>query len=571
MKDIISVPHSRKSSKADVLTASGDEHICVPSQSELGVIQHFFPSLPHSESPQRSNTSTQTSTSEQEAQPQQQRGCLSKSPAWGEVKNSRNDTETSNSQTENNKRQRAALELLESERVYVSHLSLLLKANITFNGSEALTSKDKRPFPSSLRFLIQQHLELLHTLQERVLKCQWQGIMGDVFMRLTSKESDFLDFYVSYLKELPDCLSVVTVLASSSVKSSALESDIMGDESRPSLYTLLLQPVQRIPEYLLLLQGLLRQTDADHPDYYLLLVCIQQFRSFTAQYHHLLQHNQELLLHNRKEVKSRSTMKQLIKTVEGGIQANHIGSPYPCSSAMLEHVNQVKQSKQRLLEQIQSHRFQDWDRERDHETHCYDTEWPAQLPFFSPDLDSRNHKPTGLGSIPESDTSERSMSCQHQLPSRPAGFRQVQPGSALADALGEFLLPPDPPGMESLYEEDGGSLHDISMFDHCSSASSDSSIDIAFVKCPKAPSASHHAMAANVSSIRDVFGNGANQGNGYSKLPNRGCVSPDEAVMMRRNQHRPLQASQRKSKVSLFVVMYIERKILNSFYMSENK
>lgn len=44
------------------------------------------------------------------------------------------------------------------------------------------------PFPSSLRFLIQQHLELLHTLQERVLKCQWQGIMGDLFMRLTSKE-----------------------------------------------------------------------------------------------------------------------------------------------------------------------------------------------------------------------------------------------------------------------------------------------------------------------------------------------------------------------------------------------
>lgn len=44
------------------------------------------------------------------------------------------------------------------------------------------------PFPTSLRFLIQQHLELLHTLQERVLRCQWQGIVGDVFMRLTSKE-----------------------------------------------------------------------------------------------------------------------------------------------------------------------------------------------------------------------------------------------------------------------------------------------------------------------------------------------------------------------------------------------
>lgn len=51
------------------------------------------------------------------------------------------------------------------------------------------------------------------------------------------------------------------------------------------------------------MQALLKQTEAEHPDYYLLLVCIQQFRSFTAQYHHLLQRNQELLLHSRKEVK----------------------------------------------------------------------------------------------------------------------------------------------------------------------------------------------------------------------------------------------------------------------------
>ncbi|XP_034538200.1 rho guanine nucleotide exchange factor 33 [Notolabrus celidotus] len=543
-KEFISVPHSRKSSKADV-HASGDEHICVPSQSDLSVIQHFFSSLPQSGSPHRSTTSTQTSTSDQEAQQQQQRGFLSKTPVW---KNSRDETETPNNPTENNKRQRVALELLESERVYVSHLSLLLKANISFNGTEALTSKDKRPFPSSLRFLIQQHLELLHTLQERVLKCQWQGIMGDVFMRLTSKENDFLDFYVSYLKELPDCLSVVTMLSSSSMKSSAfLESDITGDESKPSLYTLLLQPVQRIPEYLLLLQGLLRQTDAEHPDYYLLLVCIQQFRSFTAQYHHLLQHNQELLLHNRKEMK-RSSMKQLFKTVETGIQANHIGSPYPCSSSMLEQANQVKQSKQRLLDQIHSHRFQAWEREQNSESHCYDTDWVPQLQFFSPNVESRNHKPTGLGSIPESEGSEGSVQCQHHLPSRPADFHQIQPGSALADALGEFLLPPDTPGMESLYEEEGGSLHDVSMFDRCSSASSDSSIDIAFVKCPKGPSASHHAMAANVSTTRDVFGYNGSQGNGYNKIPNRGCVSPDEAVMMRHNQHRPLQASQRKSK-----------------------
>lgn len=36
-----------------------------------------------------------------------------------------------------------------------------------------------------------------------------------------SPQNDFLDFYVSYLKELPECLSVVSMLASSATKSSA--------------------------------------------------------------------------------------------------------------------------------------------------------------------------------------------------------------------------------------------------------------------------------------------------------------------------------------------------------------
>lgn len=103
---------------------------------------------------------------------------------------------------------------------------------------------------------------------------------------LSLLQSDFLDFYVSYLREIPECLSVISMLASGSVPSSAFlevtplaqcqhlpssptlafcldfltfsdclhQCDILGDESRPSLYDLLLQPVQRIPDYLLLLQ-----------------------------------------------------------------------------------------------------------------------------------------------------------------------------------------------------------------------------------------------------------------------------------------------------------------------------
>ncbi|XP_064868839.1 rho guanine nucleotide exchange factor 33 isoform X3 [Oncorhynchus nerka] len=510
----------RKSSKGD---CHGEGHECLSNQTELNVIQHYFASLP-SISPHRSIASTQTSNSEQEAASGLPQRGQSKSPVWTESKESRDDTDAQ-SASENNKRQIAALELLESERVYVSYLSLLLKANITFNSTEDLHTKDKRPFPSSLRFLIQQHLELLHTLQERVLKRQWQGIMGDVFMRLTSKESDFLDFYVSYLKELPECLSVVNMLTTTSLKAAGLfECDINGDETtRPSLHTLLLQPVQRIPVYLQLLQTLLKQTDAEHPDYYLLLVCIQQVRAFTTQYAHLLQHNKELLLHNRKELK-RSTMKQFFKNVDCGnvMQANEMGSPYPTSNAILlslsphrEHGNQVKRSKQRHLEQIQSRRFLDWESEAHHSD--------SPIPFFSPDTNPRL-KPPGLQSIPEMGSSE-------QLPGK-----RLTPGSALSDAQGEFLRPGDPPGLEGLYEDVDSSLHNVSLFDHYSSASSDSSIDIAFVRCPK----SHQA-------VREVYNRGGSRGSRY-KLPGRGCVSTDEAQMMQAHHHRPLQAAQCKSK-----------------------
>ncbi|KAM9559624.1 rho guanine nucleotide exchange factor 33-like isoform 1-T1 [Salvelinus alpinus] len=516
----------RKSSKGD---CHGEGHECLSNQTELNVIQHYFASLP-SISPHRSIASTQTSNSEQEAASGLPQRGQSKSPVWTESKESRDDTDAQ-SASENNKRQMAALELLESERVYVSYLSLLLKANITFNSTEDLHTKDKRPFPSSLRFLIQQHLELLHTLQERVLKRQWQGIMGDVFMRLTSKESDFLDFYVSYLKELPECLSVVNMLTTTSLKAAGLfEGDINGDETtRPSLHTLLLQPVQRIPVYLQLLQTLLKQTDAEHPDYYLLLVCIQQVRAFTTQYAHLLQHDKELLLHNRKELKRSasdpgsdlvfwSTMKQFFKNVDCGnvMQANEMGSPYPTSNAILEHANQVKRSKQRHLEQIQSRRFQDWESEAHHSD--------SPIPFFSPDTNPRL-KPPGLQSIPEMGSSE-------QLPGK-----RLTPGSALSDAQGEFLRPGDPPGLEGLYEDAESSLHNVSLFDHYSSASSDSSIDIAFVRCPK----SHQA-------VREVYNSGGSRGSRYKQLPGRDCVSPDEAQMMQAHHHRPLQAAQRKSK-----------------------
>ena len=43
-------------------------------------------------------------------------------------------------------------------------------------------------FPHSLRYLVQQHVDLLHALQERVLSWPRQGILGDIFLKLTNDE-----------------------------------------------------------------------------------------------------------------------------------------------------------------------------------------------------------------------------------------------------------------------------------------------------------------------------------------------------------------------------------------------
>ncbi|XP_056624123.1 rho guanine nucleotide exchange factor 33 isoform X3 [Triplophysa dalaica] len=467
--DRIQVTYHRKGSRGE---GSVDGHASLCSQTDLSGIQHYISSL----------------SANQNAYPEHDSVGQKKSPLWRERRNSRDLTEQNISSL--TQRQAAALELLESERLYVSYLSLLLKANITFNGSESINLKDKRSFPSSLRFLIQQHLELLHILQERVLKSHWQGIMGDVFLRLTSKESDFLDHYVSYLRELPECLTVISLFSSS--KATLLESDITGDETCQSLYSLLLQPVQRIPEYHTLLQSLLQQTESEHPDYYLLLVCVQQLRSFTTYYSHLLQHNQELLTHNhalrehthnlcthqqerpshsRKEL-SRSTVRQLYKVDHETSKNYSITNADPSQG--------LRRNK----------RYPDYEAS----PYNYDPEIPSSVSLL-PDSDSR-HKPVSvpLRSIPEREGA----------------------GSALAENLGALL------------SYGGGDAR-------CSSPShsSDSSIDIAFVQCSPSNSPPHQSQSRGRSS------------GGAAYRSNRSCVSPDSADSLRPH---PLQAVQRKSK-----------------------
>ncbi|KGL77566.1 Rho guanine nucleotide exchange factor 33, partial [Tinamus guttatus] len=188
------------------------------------------------------------------------------------------------------KRQNIALELLESERKYVINLSLILKIKARVQGPDVKRStKERSFFPNSLRYLVQQHVDLLHALQERVLSWPRQGILGDIFLKLTNDENNGLDYYVAYLRDLPECISLIHVVILKEVE----------DEIKSDLYILFFHIVQRIPEYLIHLQNVLKFTEQEHPDYYLLLVCVQRLRVFISHYSLLFQCNEDLLIQKR--------------------------------------------------------------------------------------------------------------------------------------------------------------------------------------------------------------------------------------------------------------------------------
>ncbi|KAM6460963.1 rho guanine nucleotide exchange factor 33 isoform 5-T5 [Liasis olivaceus] len=142
------------------------------------------------------------------------------------------------------KRQNIALDLLESERKYVVSLSLVLKVKSTLHGTEVKRNTKESLFPNSLRYLVQQHVDLLHALQERVLSWPQQGILGDIFLKLTNDENNFLDYYIAYLRDLPECISLIHVVILKKIE----------EEIKSDLYIFFFHIVQRIPEYLLHLQ-----------------------------------------------------------------------------------------------------------------------------------------------------------------------------------------------------------------------------------------------------------------------------------------------------------------------------
>ncbi|KAM5319007.1 rho guanine nucleotide exchange factor 33 isoform 2-T2 [Glossophaga mutica] len=395
------------------------------------------------------------------------------------------------------KRQTVALELLESERKYVINISLILKIKATFQGSDGKrNSKERSLFPGSLRYLVQQHLDLLHALQERVLKWPRQGVLGDLFLKLTNDENNFLDYYVAYLRDLPECISLVHVVV-------LKEGD---EEIKSDIYTLFFHIVQRIPEYLIHLQNVLKFTEQEHPDYYLLLVCVQRLRVFISHYTLLFQCNEDLLIQKRKKLK-KSSMAKLYKGLasqcanagqdasptagseavrDSGIHSEEMLQPYPSAPSSGPPVTHLlppmkkSQQQQSLMESMQPGKPSDWEMESRKHERPENLLAPAQFCAAEQDVKALAGP---LQAIPEMDYEpspaepslgnvERSLRAPAELLPDGRGF--VPTAYEEFEYGGEIFALPAP------YDEEP--FQAPALFENCSPASSESSLDICFLR-----------------------------------------------------------------------------------------
>ncbi|XP_042303871.1 rho guanine nucleotide exchange factor 33 [Sceloporus undulatus] len=390
------------------------------------------------------------------------------------------------------KRQNIALDLLESERKYVVNLSVVLKIKTTWQGPEMKrNAKERSFFPSSLRYLVQQHIDLLHALQERVLSWPRQGILGDLFLKLTNDENNFLDYYVAYLRDLPECISLIHVVILKEIE----------DEIKSDLYIFFFHIVQRIPEYLLHLQNILKYTEQEHPDYYLLLVCVQRLRVFISHYSLLFQCNEDLLIQKRKKLRKSSFIKlykglasQCASTGQdasptlsatsirdSGIHSEEAMQLFPSApgsgSTAMHLMSHMKKSQQQGVETMQGMPSGEW--ESDGRQHERPESTLTSSQFSDQDLKTLAASLQGLPDM-EYNAPPPDMKRNPERSRRASTSELLHHSAGFTPDYEDFEYIGETYAMGGPYQEEP--LQNLAVFEPCSPASSESSIDICFLR-----------------------------------------------------------------------------------------
>ncbi|KAK7105051.1 hypothetical protein V1264_019672 [Littorina saxatilis] len=215
----------------------------------------------------------------------------------GERGPSRSMAGKSQSATDSPQRRQAVQEMVDCEQDYCTQLWTVVNVyQLPLQDGHYMSSRQLCVlFPSPLAELCEQHCQMLHSLQDRLVHWSYAGVVGDVFARMADSNSNLLGLYQEYVESLPGAISCLRrQLAQSRSFRSLVKSQ---RESNPNtdLLSLLISPLQRIPKYMLQLQQVLRHTPEDHPDYFNLQASLVKLQDFVERFNHDITHTTQAI------------------------------------------------------------------------------------------------------------------------------------------------------------------------------------------------------------------------------------------------------------------------------------
>jgi len=169
------------------------------------------------------------------------------------------------------KRYQVAKEILDTEKKYLSCLRTLKEVfEKPMRECNLIPSKEIDVlFPEELEQILKSHTLFMKDLEERLQNWKLQGIVGDIFTKLSgSYHIDVLRIYSNYVNNFPKAIGVINKGSRGSQKFRKFLQNCSSNSECEGLDlpAFLLTPIQRLPRYVLLLRQLSKYTDPGHPD-----------------------------------------------------------------------------------------------------------------------------------------------------------------------------------------------------------------------------------------------------------------------------------------------------------------
>ncbi|KAJ8016354.1 hypothetical protein DPEC_G00006340 [Dallia pectoralis] len=159
--------------------------------------------------------------------------------------------------------------IVQSERSYLDSLKRILEEYqkpLMQPEARILSERKVRPIFYRLREILQCHSMFQIAMASRVAEWDASEKIGDLFVASFSK-SMVLDVYSEYVNNFTNAMELIKkACISKPAFLEFLKKKQASSPDRITLYGLMVKPIQRFPQFILLLQDMLKNTPRDHPD-----------------------------------------------------------------------------------------------------------------------------------------------------------------------------------------------------------------------------------------------------------------------------------------------------------------